>query len=155
MKRIVHVGAVVIAGVLMVMIAGCCTTTITYSYDPFFSFPPAKTYRWMNARYVGDTLLEANVRFIADKELASRGLSVTDDGANLLVWIGYESSLASYSYGYCSDYPRRLTLYIARADNKELVWRGMATGGITADAPSADLQKAVEGMLANFPPKQR
>jgi Domain of unknown function (DUF4136) len=156
MDRVVRVGALAIAILLTAIMAGCGTTgggtTISYSYDPTFGFPPAKSYRWLNARYSyeRDVLLEANVRFFADKQLAARGLSATNDGENLLVWMGYESSLDTYGNGYQL---RRLTLNIARADNKELVWRGKTIGTIKADAPADELQKAVEGMLANFPPK--
>ena len=48
---------------------------------------------------------------------------------------------------------RMLTLNIARADNRETVWRGTATGGIKTDAASKDLVEIVEGILSNFPPK--
>jgi hypothetical protein len=40
---------------------------------------------------------------------------------------------------------------MARADNKELVWRGTAVGDIRTDVSTGDLQKALEGILANFP----
>ncbi len=156
MERIVRAGVLAFAVALLATISGCGTTgsgmSIAYSFDPTFNFPAAKTYRWTNSRYSyeRDALLEANVRFFADKELAARGLSPTDPGASLLVWIGYESSLDAYSYGYQL---RRLTLNIARADNKELVWRGTTTGTIKADAPTGELQRAVDGMLANVPPK--
>ncbi len=157
MRRMARNVAIAIAVVVAAITAGCGTTgggtSTTYSYDPTFNFPPAKTYRWMNARYSyeRDTLLEANVRFFADRQLASRGLSVASDGANLIVWIGYESSLDTYGHGYQL---RRLTLNIARADNNELVWRGTATGTIKADAPAGELERVVEGMLENFPPKR-
>lgn len=156
MRRIAKIVALAIAVVFVAMSAGCGTTgggtSTTYSYDPTFNFPPAKTYRWVNARYVyeRDTLLEANVRFFADRQLTSRGLSVTRDGASLVVWIGYESSLDTYGHGYQL---RRLTLNIARADNNELIWRSTAAGAIKADAPTGELQHIVEGMLANFPPQ--
>jgi hypothetical protein len=46
-----------------------------------------------------------------------------------------------------------MTLYVSRADNNELVWRGVATGAIKTDASSGELKNAVEGVLANFPPR--
>jgi hypothetical protein len=42
---------------------------------------------------------------------------------------------------------------MARADNRELVWRGTATGEIKTDAASRDLEKIVAGILAHFPPQ--
>jgi len=61
------------------------------------------------------------------------------------VSVGYEFS------SYRNEL-RTLTLNLARADNNELVWRGMAAGAIKTDASSGDLKNVVEGMLANFPP---
>jgi hypothetical protein len=58
----------------------------------------------------------------------------------------------TYGCGYGYDL-RRLTLSISRADNNQLVWRGMVTGNIKTDAASGDLTKAAEGILVNFPPK--
>jgi len=46
-----------------------------------------------------------------------------------------------------------LTLNLARADDKELVRQGRASGAIRTDASSGELKKAVEGMLASFPPR--
>lgn len=135
---------------------GCGTaskgTTITYSYEPQFSFPNARTYQWGPAKpsYRQDSLLEANVRFLADRELGARGLTSRTDKADLLVSIGYDLDPYNYGYGYEL---RALTLSISRAGDNMLVWRGLATGAMKTDAASGELKKAVEGMLVNFPPK--
>jgi hypothetical protein len=50
---------------------------------------------------------------------------------------------------------RGLTLSVSRADNSGVIWRGAATGVIRTDASSGDLKNAVEGILSNFPPKQK
>ena len=150
----------VVAVILASVIAGGCSTTaitgaaITYSYEPRANFAEFKTYRWAEAgqAYGRDTLLEANVRFLADRQLEAKGLALKADQADLLVWIGNELDTSSYSYGYGYEL-RKLTLNISRADNKQLVWRGNASGAIKTDAASGDLRNAVEGMLANFPPR--
>jgi hypothetical protein len=136
--------------ILAVMIVGGCGTAIKYSYEPRASFPELKTYQWAKASqmYRQDPLLEANVRFLADSNLQSKGLTLKTDKADLLIWMGYEFDYNSYSYEL-----RMLTLNISRADNNEQVWRGTAAGGMRTDAGSGDLKKAVEGILANFPPK--
>jgi hypothetical protein len=46
-----------------------------------------------------------------------------------------------------------LTINLTRAADNELVWQGRALGNIRTDASSGDLKKAVDGMLASFPPK--
>ena len=149
--------SVLVAVILAVAALGGCSTAIkgtaiTYSYEPRASFPELKTYRWAKATptYRQDPLLEANVRFLADRGLEAKGLTSKADKSDLLIWMGYEFDSTSYSYGYEL---RALTLNISRADTNELVWRGMAMGGIRTDAASGDLKTAVEGMLVNFPPK--
>ena len=141
--------------VLAVMIVGGCaspvrSTAITYSFEPGFSFPEAKTLSWTKAQRYDrqDPLLEANVRFLADRALQAKGFLPKADRPDLLIWMSYDLDAGSYTYEL-----RILTLNIARADNNELVWRGRATGSIRTDAASDELKTAVEGMLANFPPK--
>ena len=138
------------AVILAVVVIGGCGTAIKYSYEPRASFPELKTYQWAKANqmYRQDPLLEANVRFLADRGLESKGLTLKTDKADLLIWMGYELDYSSYSYEL-----RMLTLNISRADNNEPVWRGTATGGMRTDAASGELKKTVEGILANFPPK--
>jgi len=145
------VAAVILA---MAIVGGCSTptkdTAITYTYEPQVSFPPLKTYRWANARqtYRQDPLLEANVRFLADRDLATKGLALKAEQADLFIWMAYEFDYISFSYDL-----RVLTLNISRADSNELIWRGMASGIIRTDATSDELKKTVEGILVNFPPK--
>ena len=147
--------------VLLVAATGGCSTTpptgVTYSYDPRFSFADSKTYSWVKrgSSYGADALVEANVRFIADRDLQAKGLTLTANNPALLAWVGYEPY---YYYGgyFNSGSPsdlRVLTLNVARAADRELVWQGRAQGSIKTDASSDDLRKAVDGMLAKFPPK--
>ena len=145
--------ALVAAPLAVVFVGGCATplvgSSVTYSYEPRFSFAELKTYRWREAKphYWGDPLLESNVRFLADGALQAKGFAANTntDKADFIVSMRYEGS---YVYEL-----RALTLYVSRADNNELVWRGVATGAIKTDASSGDLKNAVEGILVIFPPK--
>jgi hypothetical protein len=147
----------------LMIVGGCCTpikdTVTTYSYG--VSFPELKTYRWAKATGTNrqDTLLEGNVRFLADRGLEAKGLTSKTDKPDLLVWISYNLDHPSYGYGhgygcgYGYGYElRMLTLNVSRAHDNELIWRGMATWSIRTDATSDDLKQAVEGILVNFPP---
>jgi Domain of unknown function (DUF4136) len=143
---------VLVAAVLAVAFIGGCGTPLVgsyaaYSYEPRFNFAELKTYRWVEAKpyYWGDPLLESNVRFLADRVLQTKGFDSKTDKADFIVSMRYEGSNV-YEI-------RTLTLYVSRADNNELIWRGVATGTIKTDASSGDLKNAVEGILANFPPK--
>jgi Domain of unknown function (DUF4136) len=138
--------------VLAVVSVGGCSTygsgpDVTYLYEPLYSFTGLKTYRWAEARPASwsDPLVESNVRFLADRALEAKGLTSKTDKPDLVISI-------SYGPGY-ADELRSLILSVARADRNELVWRGMASGPIRTDAASTDLKNAVEGILANFPPK--
>jgi hypothetical protein len=135
---------------LAVLVMGGCGTAIKYSYDDRTKFPEFKSYQWIKAYgiYRQDPLLEANVQSLADKNLAAMGMTQKPDKADLLISMGYEFDYGSYSYQL-----QMLTLNISRADTNELVWRGTATGTIKTDAASGDLKKAVERIMANFPPK--
>jgi Domain of unknown function (DUF4136) len=140
----------IVAGLLAFLVTGGCGTAIKYTYEPRASFPELKTYQWAKTNYLyrQDLLLETNVRYLADRELEGKGLTLKTDKAALLIWMDYELDYNSYSYEL-----RMLNLNISRADNNELVWRGTATGNIRTDAASGELKKAVEGILGNFPPK--
>ena len=146
---------------LCVAVAGGCSSTgtgtsVTYSYDPRFSFPDAKTYAWLSSRsaYGGYALVDANVRFLADRDLQGKGLSTTADNPALRAWVGYEPDYYSGYSGTGSGYELRvLTINVARAQDNVLVWQGRALGKFRTDAASDDLKKIVDAMLANFPPK--
>lgn len=151
MKSSLGIRALLAAVLAVVLVAGCSTyaigPSVTYTFDPRFSFTELKAYRWVDARpvYGGDPLLEANVRFLADRMLAAKGLKSPADKVDFVMSMGYEFS------SYRNEL-RTLTLNLARADSNEPVWRGMAAGAIKTDASSGDLKSVVEGMLANFPP---
>ena len=62
--------------------------------------------------------------------------------------------LDNYPYGSAESYELRwLGLNVYRADGQTLIWRGTASGSISTDAAAGDLNKAVQAILAGFPPK--
>ena len=156
----------VLTAILLVAAAinGCSTApaqSTTYSFDPTFSFPDSKTYAWLEPKSISgaNALVEANVRFLTDRDFQAKGLSLAADKPALHVWIGYNSG---YYYGcyldsQCSNaYDlNALTLNVARAEDNRVIWQGRVRGGIKTDAASGELNKAVEGMLASFPPKTK
>jgi hypothetical protein len=155
MQSVLRFSAAAAAFAALVILGGCSTaskdTTITYSFEPRFSFPEAKTYQWRTSMptYRKDSLVEANVRFVADRELAAKGLTLQTDKADLIVWMAYEFDPQNYSYG---RELRALSINVSRTSDNELVWRGLATGTIRTDAASEELKKSVQGILVNFPP---
>jgi len=135
--------------VLAVMLLSGCAMSIKYSYDVQTKFPDLKTYQWGTS--MGgtrqDPVLETNVQFFADRDLGGKGLTRKTDQADLLVWTAYDSE-------YDKTYQlRTLSLYVARADNRQVIWKGTASGKIRTDADSKEVEEIVKGILANFPPK--
>jgi hypothetical protein len=151
MKSGIRFGAIAAATLAAVLLGGCNSvpfvgSSVAYTYEPRYSFAEAPSYRWADAQgsYLRDSLPESNVRFVADGALGAKGLSTKADKPALVVSMHYD-------VGSAYDL-RTLVLNIARADNGEVVWRGMATGSIKTDAASGELKTAAEAMLAKFPP---
>ena len=147
--RLALVGTILLA----VLITGGCAPAIKYSYDTRTGFSGLRSYAWApsSSGYGGaDSLLEANVRVLADQLLGQKGFTKVPEKSDLLISMNYESELGYSQYGYQL---RMLTLSIYKSERKELIWRGTASGSISTDAASDDLKRAVEGILSNFPPK--
>jgi hypothetical protein len=135
----------------MIILGGCYGTK--YIYDPGTNFSGLKSYEWTPAAsHMGrtETLVVANVQFVADQILEQKGFKKTSEKPDLLISIEDEYEIGTYYGGYKL---RTLTLKIFRRDSKELIWRGTAPGTINTDAASNDLKNAVQDILANFPPK--
>ena len=149
-----------IALLVLVAAGGCSSmygdtsTTVTYSYDPAFSFANSKTYAWLKSTpmYGQNALVEPNVRYLTDRDFQAKGLTLAADKPALVAWVSYDSDY--YGVYSSSAYDlRALTLNLARAEDRAIVWQARARGPIRADADSGDLKKVVGQMLARFPPK--
>jgi len=146
-KRRSGVMATVLSSVLLM--GGC--TTYKYAFDMKTSFSEQKTYAWAPATSANQTghLLESNVQVLADQLLAQKGFKKVPEKADLTIKMGYDSA-------YRSSYELQgLNLFIYKTENSELVWQGTALGTIDTDAASGNLKQAVEGILSNFPPKEK
>ncbi len=132
-----------------VMLAGCATT-FNHSFDPAASYTGLKSYGWATGSAgPAQDLVVKNVQYHADQVLEKKGFRKTAESPDMLITISYEHEIGVNQYGYQL---RMLTLSIQKADGRQAIWRGTATGSINADAASNDLKSAVEGILKNFPP---
>lgn len=134
-----------------VILAGCATG-FNYAFDPAAGYAGLKSYNWAPTATAGQTsdLVVKNVQYFADQVLEKKGFRKTVENPDMLVSVNYENEIGVYQYGYQL---RMLTLGIQKADDKQLIWQGTASGTINADAASSDLKSAVQGILASFPPK--
>ncbi len=149
MKSIRRFGVAAALFAAGIMLAGCATT-FNHSFDPATSYTGLKSYGWATGS-AGPTqdLVVKNVQYHADQVLEKKGFRKTAESPDMLVTISYENEIGVNQYGYQL---RMLTLAIQKADGRQALWRGTATGSISTDAASGDLKSAVEGILKNFPP---
>jgi len=135
---------------LSVTIMMGCAPTFKYSYETKTRFPELKSYTWTTSTPSNPSarLFESNVQVLADQLLAQKGFKKVPENADLMIKMGYDST-------YRSSYElQALNLFIYKAESSELVWQGTAVGTIDSDAASGNLKQVVEGILANFPPKE-
>jgi hypothetical protein len=153
MKTTVRFGSTITVLLAASVILAGCAATINYTFDPTSNFTGLKTYSWTTAGTLGQTsdLLVKNVQYLAEQALEKKGFSRTTENPDMMIWMTYENEIGINQYGYQL---RMLTLGIQKAGGKQTIWQGTATGTINADAASPDLKKAVDGILANFPPKK-
>jgi Domain of unknown function (DUF4136) len=137
--------ATVFAFLASLVIAGCATS-YNYAYDPTTRFAELKSYAWATPQ--PHSLVETNVRFIADPLLEQKGFTQATDKPDIIIAIVYANELFSQGYEL-----QTLALKVYRVSDQILLWKGTASGSISTDATSKDLRKAVETTLATFPPK--
>ncbi len=125
-----------------------------YTYDPGVNFSGPKTYQWAaQSSYSSsqDSLMEANVRFYADKDLEAKGWTKAPEQAALIFSI---NDNYPYYYSYESRWVlTQLELRAVRREDGKAVWRGAAAGNIDTSATSSELKDAVNGIMSSFPPK--
>ena len=144
--------AMMAIALLSVTIMMGCAPTFKYSYEAKTRFPELKSYTWAPSTSTSSNqsarLFESNVQFYSDQLLAQKGFKKVPENADLTIKMGYDST-------YRSSYElQALNLFIYKTGNSELVWQGTALGTIDTDAASGNLKQVVEGILANFPPKE-
>ena len=156
---------------------------VTYDYDKNADFTAFKTYAQREGTPVGQKLIDD--RFIAaiDDVMAKKGLKKATTGKPDLL-VAYhttfekEKNIQSWSTGVGAGGPYwgygggwgttttdvrvydilvgTLVIDVAKADNNELVWRGLATKEIDTNAKpekrDKNIPKAVEKTMKNFPP---
>jgi hypothetical protein len=156
---------------------------VTYNFDQGADFSKFKTYKWVsikNAQQV-DELTARQITAAIDAALAKKGLTKTDaDNADL--YIAYQTAIGSqtqwnaYSsgWGYGPYWGGRTgmatatseTILVGQLDldmydsaNKRLVWRGKVSKTLdpTAkpDKRQKNLDKAIDKLLKNYPPKKK
>ena len=126
-----------------------CATSYNHSFDPAMGYGGLKSYNWVSSTGYSSDLVVKNVQYLADQALEAKGFKKAAENPDMLVSVQYENEIGINEYGYRL---RMLTIGIQKADGRQSIWRGTATGSISTDAGSGDLKSAVQGILAKFPP---
>jgi Domain of unknown function (DUF4136) len=159
----------------------CVVTTgqdVRYNYMPGTDFSKYHTYKWVSIEGGGhpNQIVDAEIKQSVDSHLASKGLTKTDsDKADLYIgyqiavdqekqWNGFGmgggirwGGMASASSSTIAVGTLVLDMY--DPSTKQLVWTGNATK--TLDPSSSqeknqkNLNKAMQKLLKNYPPKQK
>lgn len=158
----------------------CCVTlaqTVTTGRAAGVNFSKYHTYKWVAIKGQHfDPSVDAQIKQSIDSQLADRGLTKAEDGADLDVayqvaiaqeekWQAYEDWASESTFGEQRFPQRKLvtieigTLVIDMYDTavKERVWTGRATKVLDPNSSQKDRQrnfdKAAKKLLAKFPPK--
>jgi hypothetical protein len=170
------------------LLAGCSSYDIKYDYDMDSNFNSFKTYKWIpkmvsdtsgNATTAiqSNTLLDKRIHSAVDAQMAAKGFTPTEDNPD--VFVVYHTGLkdkvdvTDWGYTYAGSYwggglGRNVDVYqytegtlivdIVNASNKQLVWRGSATGvvepGRTPEQMEARVNDVVSRIFDNYPPKK-
>jgi len=158
--------------------------SVSYNYDQKADFAQYKTYKWVSIEGAAapDQLLDKDIKQAIETQLASKGLSRVENGAQLLLAyqlsISQEQQITAYnSGGYWGYGPGwgagwgapsmstmtsstihigNLVLDMYDSAAKDLVWRGEAskTLGNPKDPEKRrkNINKAMAKLLKNYPP---
>jgi hypothetical protein len=151
----------------------------SYDYDKAANFSTYKTYTLKDGTKVGDPLIDNRIVAALEAELKLKGLTRSDASPDLAVVyhvaFDKQKDITAYSSGMGGGYYRwgggwgttdvRVneilvgTLMIDMADQRknEMVWRGVGVKEVDTtakpDKRDKSIQKAVQKILKNYPPK--
>ena len=170
------------------LLAGCSSYEYKYDYDMDNDFSAYKTYAWIpmsiNAGGTSaeqavrsNTLLDKRIREAVETQLAAKGFTKVEDNPDVLIvyHTGTQNQVdvTNWGYTYAGRYGgwggQNIDVYsytegtlivdLVSAGDKQLVWRGSATGVVEPGAPpekvQARLNEVVAGIFSNYPPVKK
>jgi len=164
-----------VVALLLVTAGTLAAQDVRYNFMPGADFSKYRTYKWVNTGDAHpDQIMDAQIKQAVDSQLASKGMTKTnDDKADL--YIGYQTSVnqetqwdvwGSRAFGmgtgsWTSSTISVGTLVLDMYDpgRKQLVWTGSATKTIDPSSNHEknmkNLDKSMAKLLKNYPPKQK
>ena len=149
---------------------------VRHNFMPGVNFSNFHTYKWVNIENGAhpNQIVDAEIKQSVDSQLASKGLTKTDDKADL--YVGYQVALdrekqwnawgtgRGFGGGMASATQSTinvgsLVLDMYDPNTKQLVWTGTATKTITPSSNQEknqkNLNKAMQKLLKDYPPKSK
>lgn len=167
MKRSV----VIIALTAIIFMTGCSTVQVETDYNREADFSQYKTYRWIphvkgteDNPLMNDPLIEGHVKNAVNAEMAKKGLTKIEEGHPdcLLAWYFTARNRVDVTHHYGYWYPHTnvyrykegtLILDIVDREDKQLIWRGWATGVLEDRGNIHDqINYSVQKLLKRYPP---
>jgi len=164
-----------VAALLVVTAGTLAAQDVRYNFMPGADFSKYRTYKWVNTGNAHpDQIMDAQIKQAVDSQLASKGMTKTDDDKADL-YVGYQTSVnqetqwdawGSRAFGmgrgsWTSSTISVGTLVLDMYDpgTKQLVWTGSATKTIDPSSNHEknmkNLDKSMAKLLKNYPPKQK
>jgi hypothetical protein len=164
-----------VAALLLVTAGKLAAQDVRYNFMPGADFSKYRTYKWVNTGDAHpDQIMDAQIKKAVESQLASKGMTKTDDDKADL-YIGYQTSVnqetqwdawGSRAFGmgtgsWTSSTISVGTLVLDMYDpgTKQLVWTGSATKTIDPSSNHEknmkNLDKSMAKLLKNYPPKQK
>ena len=164
---------------LMFLVICAYGQDVHYNYDRGSNFQSYETYQWIESgEEVPDQLIDQAIKRAIDEQLAQKGLTKVEKGADLYVryqaGISLEKSVSltgmGDSFGGWGGWGTRsvhgqtstvpvgvLVVDLYDAGKKQMIWRGDATKTIDLkkdpDKNYKNLQKTMAKLFKNYPPK--
>jgi len=170
MKR----SAVILALIAIVFLTGCSTIQVETDYNREVDFSKYKTYRWIphvkgteDNPLMNDPLIESHVRNAVNTEMAKKGFTKIEEGHPDFLMAYYFTARnrvdVTHYYGYW--YPQTnvyryqegtLVIDMVDREEKQLIWRGWATGVLEDRSRINDqINYSVQKLLKKYPPDAR
>ena len=173
---------IVFAAVVALLLTPLATLAqkTSYDFDRSANFAAYKSYTLRDGTKVGQPLVDARIAAAIDMQLTDRGLTKADNGELAVVYhvaIDKQKDISAwstgggpYGWGWGGGWGTTdvrvseilvgtLVIDIADTKTNSVVWRGMGVKEINTNASpdkrDKSVQKAVEKIFKNFPPKPK
>ncbi len=170
MKR----SAIIVALTAIIFMTGCSSIQVETDYNREVDFSKYKTYRWIphvkgteDNPLMNDPLIESHVKNAVNAEMTKKGFTRIEEGHPdfLMAWYFTARNRVDVTHYYGYWYPQTnvykykegtLIVDIVDREDKQLIWRGWATGVLEDRSRISDqINYSVQKLLKKFPPDAR